>query len=167
MTNTVGRRVSVGFRGALIALVVAAGAVAPVSAASASSGPQEVTIYHCANDVTNSDTWSAGGALNDAGTVAVLNKLFPGKSPNTMSPIIVPTIEFDGAYGSFVMTNTIRYLSLTEPSNVFRFVGTWRISSGTGAYVGIQGQGQNTGTYDLNAGMFCTTYNGQVQLVGP
>jgi hypothetical protein len=166
MTKTIERRASLGFRAAVIALVIAVGTVAPVSAAAASAGPQDITIYHCVNENTQSDTWSANGAVNDAGTVTVLDKLIPGVSPHTRNPIIIPTIEFDGAYGSFVMTNTIRYLSLTAPDQVYPFVGTWRITGGAGAYAGIQGQGQNTGTNDLNTGMFCTTYTGQVQLVG-
>jgi hypothetical protein len=89
-----------------------------------------------------------------------------GNSPNTQSQILIPTIEFDSADCSFVMTNTFT----TTPPRIRMSGSLWahgRISGGTGAYAGLQGEGMNTGSVNSDNTGFCTTYTGQVRPVGP
>jgi hypothetical protein len=120
-----------------ILAVVAAALTALVSTAKATS-PEPVTI---AGTVTQfgpppdfQGVWQSFGGISDAGSF-VETEIHPtGALPN--SPVVgvfQAVIVFTGARGTITITQQAQYTSFPE--------GTWKISSGTGAYARVSGHG--------------------------
>ncbi len=107
-------------------------------------------------------TFSAEGAIADAGTFATENHNFGGIGAPTF--FVVNTIYvFEGALGTFTLRTHIEN-SLTATPNIWTSDGTWVVQGGTGAYRDLRGQGEVTGTIDETAepALFLRTFTGDV-----
>jgi len=107
--------------------------MAPTSAA-ALAMPTSVTIHTLRTDA---DTWSATGAITDVGTFVDPTEFFAGSSST-----FHVTRVFTGVDGSFTVVGNVRILASSDPDVGFFVVGTWAITSGTGAYANAHGRGR-------------------------
>ena len=90
-----------------------------------------------------SGTFTASGAVNDAGTTRTIDR-FPAPERSTRAPLVVDGAEaFEGAQG----TIRIAYTGVFTPASagVFEGRGTWHTTGGTGAYRRLHAAGEWTG----------------------
>jgi hypothetical protein len=128
------RRESAMRKGILILATAAVGLwlMVPASAA-ASAMPTSVTIHTLRSDT---DAWFATGAITDAGTFVDPTEFFAGSSSTFHA-----TRVFTGDDGTITTVANVRILASSDPDVGFFVVGTWAITSGTGAYANVHGQG--------------------------
>ena len=111
--------------------VVASWLLAPTQAG-ASSVPTDVTIHTLRTDT---DTWSATGAITNAGTFVDPTAFFGGPATFHVHR------TFTGDNGTFNVTGNVRILPSSNPDVGFYVVGRWAITSGTGVYANAHGGG--------------------------
>ena len=133
------------------ASIVAASLAVPMAAA-ASSIPGSVTIHTLRTDT---DTWSATGAFTDAGTFVDSTEFFGGSSSTFHA-----RRTFTGEDGTFTTVGNVRILPSSDPNVGFYVVGRWALTSGTGAYATMHGQG--TIDEELVASGLVGTWTGEV-----
>ena len=146
---------------AAVSLVVV-GAAGP--SASAAEPADVVIVAHTERGCPQPDscTFSASGAIVDAGLVAGV--LVHAGAPN--SPV-TGTAQYDVALHGANGTLTVRLqarLSLTDVPWQLREEGEWVVVAGTGAYAGARGQGRTIGIRDYALQSLDLTYTGRVQL---
>jgi hypothetical protein len=103
------------------------------TSAGASAMPTGVTIHTLRSDT---DTWSATGAITDAGTFVDPTEFFAGSSST-----FHVTRVFAGDAGRFTVVGNVRIVPSSDPDVGFFVAGTWAITSGTGAYANAHGRG--------------------------
>ena len=141
----------------VLALIVLALPFAPGAAA---SERRAVTIETEKPFGPSPGTFSATGAISDAGTFVNASFVFGGiGAPNFVS--VHAQQRFEGALGTFTLRANIKETE-TEDPNVLTDEGAWAVVDGTGAYQTLRGGGQVTGTADDNAGVISRTYTGTV-----
>jgi hypothetical protein len=122
-------------------LVAAACAAALASAAGPADAapPRPVTIAlhgHLTGPTTVQGTWESSGAFSDSGTYTEVARFVgPSSAPRT----IHVEQRMDGARGTFVIRADALVISLA-PMVQFAH-GSWRMSSGTGAYEEVHAGG--------------------------
>jgi uncharacterized protein DUF3224 len=104
-------------------------------------------------------SWSSSGAFTDSGTWTSDRRVFGGlPSPNVL--VVGQLLStHTGSAGTF----GLRFEGLSNATTGGAFTGTWQVipQSGTGAYVGLQGQGT---WVNANNGVTSTfTLTGRVQ----
>jgi hypothetical protein len=137
----------------LLGLVV----LALVPAALPASATEAVTI-ETERQGFGSGTFSASGAIADAGTFTVQT---PRGSPRNL----ITTETYVGDLGTFTLKRRISVTPTDDP-NVRAVEGTWVMIDGTGAYAGLEGEGTVTGVIvgDGPTEKFFFTYTGEVDL---
>jgi hypothetical protein len=138
---------------ALAVLVVSWLALNTVPAVAASA-PADVTIHTLRSDT---DTWSATGAIIDSGPFVDPTEFFAGSSSTFHA-----TRVFTGDDGTFTIVGNVRILASSDPDVAFFVVGTWAITSGTGAYSGMHGGGSIFEEFVLASESLVGTWTGQV-----
>jgi hypothetical protein len=134
----------------------------PLATGAAASQRDGVTIETQKPFGPSPGTFSATGAMSDAGTFFNSSIAFGGLgAPNFVSVHVTQT--FEGALGTFTLRADIKETA-TEDPNVLTDDGTWAVVDGTGAYETLRGQGQVTGTADDNIDVISRTYAGTVRL---
>ena len=128
-------------------------AVAPAQA-TVSSG---VTITSTVNLNTDpaTGTWTATGAVNDAGTLVEPRLKIVGNGELQITRVN------SGSEGTF----SLRILSKVtgvEPNGDVDFTGRWVVISGTGQYATLHGQGTRTAVFHADTGTVTETLTGQV-----
>jgi hypothetical protein len=116
--------------------------------------PEAMTIHTVGTLVNGSQagTFIATGAVADAGTYAFhedVHRDFNFGAIGSQTFGIVRSVEyFSGTGGTFALLSVIKY-TLTDDPQAFAVTGTWTVQSGTGAYEGLHGQGNLTGSITL------------------
>jgi len=141
--------------GALLAtaLVLVASLLAGAFAASAAATPPQPVRFSSSIVVGPfTGTWSASGAVNDAGTLTEPFVNFVGSGQLHIDRVLT------GSSG----TITIRIQStLTRiDGNVATFVGQWVVVSGSGSYANLHAGGERSATLDFTTGIVSETLTG-------
>lgn len=104
-------------------------------------------VGNLCTEVVSSGTWTASGAIDDAGTV-------------TGSPIADRIHErvLIGTDGTIHATLAFTFLKIGETG--FVHTERWWITSGTGAYEGLRGRGTGGGTAVFSGDSICPTVTG-------
>jgi hypothetical protein len=136
---------------AVVATCLVAGA-APVLA---SSGPASVTIETLRSSA--GDTWSATGAITDAGTFVDPTEFFGGSSSTFHA-----TRVFSGGKGTFTAVADVRIVSSSDPDIGFYVVGRWVVTGGSGAYATLRGGGSISEEYVIASDSLVGTWTGTV-----
>ena len=132
-----------------------------IPAVSASATPPETITIDTYRERGSPGTFSLSGVITDSGTFTTANLVFSGiGAPNFL--IIHATYEFVGSLGTFILRTQITE-TLTADPNVLTGNGNWVILSGTGAYEGLNAQGEITGVTDenLEPDVFIRLYTGK------
>ena len=142
---------------ALSALVVVLSA-ASLAVASPSSASTRLAVAISSQIDLSTDpatgTWTATGAIADAGTLTEPFLKFVGNGQLHIERVLT------GEQG----TITLRIQSTLTGviGDIAKFTGYWVIVSGTGAYADVHGQGLRTATVDLNTAIATETLTGDV-----
>jgi hypothetical protein len=128
-------------------------AVAPAQA-TVSSG---VTITSTVNLNTDpaTGTWTATGAVNDAGTLVEPRLHLGGDGTLQITRVN------SGSNGTFTL-RILTKVSGVEPSGDVDFTGSWVVISGTGQYATMHGHGDRTAVYHPDTNTVTETLTGQV-----
>jgi hypothetical protein len=146
--------------------VVLAGSLAflaAVTGPAAATQPQDVSIEaHTVRDCPGpgSCVFVATGAITDSGTVTtdfVRATALP--SPTVGTAQYVRT--FHGQLGSLTILLNSRITATNDPT-LWDELGHWLIVSGSGAYSGLLGQGEESGIRDFANQSLDAVYTGQV-----
>jgi hypothetical protein len=127
--------------------------------ASVSAQPVAVAITMARDFNVGSDTWTATGAINDAGLFTDV-AFFAGHSL---------TLHGDRTLVGLLGTLTLRYdvrLTATNDPNVLAVGGRWSAISGTGAYATASGAGPIDELFNAGAGTVIGVWSGFL-VVGP
>jgi hypothetical protein len=149
--------------------LLAAGTLVTGSSAQNSAAPEEFTLELDANFIAQSPGhWESSGAFTDEGKILAVTKHEPNGYPHSRGPLsVIETLS--GSSGTFTWKFTRNFTPVTPgpPAGpVFLTNGNWQMISGTGAYIGITGQGTFTGTLNVETGDFHDSYKGHVKLGG-
>ena len=140
---------------ALLALQLLA--LAPTAVA---SQPDTVAIETQKPFGPSSGTFSAVGAIADAGTFA--NTSFNASARGAPRfGIVHATQLFEGTSGSFTLRINVTFTFSDDP-NVLLDEGTWAVIDGTGADATLHGQGKIKGTENETTGVIRRTYTGSL-----
>jgi hypothetical protein len=128
-------------------------AVAPAQA-TVSSG---VTITSTVNLNTDpaTGTWTATGAIDDAGTLVEPRLNLGGDGTLQITRVN------SGSNGTFTL-RILSKVSGVEPSGDVDFTGSWVVISGTGQYATMHGHGDRTAVYHPDTNTVTETLTGQV-----
>jgi hypothetical protein len=124
----------------------------------ASSAPAPVTIHTLRSDT---DTWSATGAIVDSGPFVDPTEFFAGSSS-----VFHATRVFSGEEGTFTVVGTVRIIPSSDPDIAFTVVGRWAVTDGTGAYSGMHGGGWIFEEFVLASSSLVGMWTGQVVFAG-
>jgi hypothetical protein len=138
---------------ALAVLVVSWLALNALPAVGASA-PADVTIHTLRSDT---DTWSATGAISDSGPFVDPTEFIAGSSA-----MFHATRTFSGEEGTFTAVATVRIVPSSDPDISFTAVGRWAVTSGTGAYSGMHGGGSVFEEFVPVSESLVGTWTGQV-----
>jgi hypothetical protein len=105
--------------------------------------------------------FSAAGAIEDSGTFALVDRHESSSAPNFVINHLKQTFVTEN--GTFTMRVQIKETgAVPGDPTVLNGSGRWVITSGTGAYEGIHGQGAVSGLADFENGVIDRTYTGNV-----
>jgi hypothetical protein len=106
----------------------------------------ELVRLRDAAGTTLSATFSATGAIDDAGTFTVEDVHIGAIGAPTFG--LVQTLNrLVSEDGTFIVQETHKFTETTT-AGVFAVEGTWVVRGGTGDYAGLHGQGTTTGQID-------------------
>ncbi len=127
----------------------------------AEAKPEPVTIEVVATRGSDG-TFSASGAVVDAGTVTTEPRFSAGGAPGFL--IIHATEVFSGELGTFTIKRQVKVAPADTPG-ISTGTGTWVVIHGTGDYATLRGQGTITLVLDetVQPAEFTFTFTGQAQ----
>jgi hypothetical protein len=143
--------------------VIAAAIAGPfrIAGVGASGGPQPITI-HIQKPVGAGTTgaFQASGALTDSGTV-VNNDFDRHVAAYPTNETLEISATLFGSGGNLTVQMEIRVTQSGEPGIEYED-GRWQLVAGTGAYAGLQGEGDETAVVDHNQGEVWRSLTGEV-----
>jgi hypothetical protein len=145
--------------GLAVGIAVAPSSAAPAGADVARSGSEHVvgtvsfeSVVHLAGNLTASTTagsFAVAGMLTDSGSETGSGRFAGGGATPSGPNILHATQTFTGAHGTITISLVGDFGPL--PAQTAQGVGTWTITSGTGAYAHAHGFGQWRAVADFTA----------------
>ena len=148
---------------ATFAAVLAIGMLSPSALAQSSAAPDNFRLELSENFITMSPGhWEASGAFTDVGVIQDV----PKHDIHGASVSVIITLA--GAHGdiTFNWTRINRFQPGEQGNPAALTSGAWKMLSGTGAYVGITGNGTFDGTINFETGDIHDIFKGHVRLSG-
>ena len=123
--------------------------------------PRDITIaQHTSRGCVTPCVFAATGALTDSGTVTL-----DAEHDSAIPSPVVGTAHFVRTLHGQLGTLTIQLNTLLTPTDVpwlLHEQGRWVLVDATGAYAGLQGEGEESGTRDFRLMRLDVVYTGQV-----
>lgn len=147
-----------------VALGLAACATLAIPLAASGEKSNQLVIGARFSLATGTGTFSACCAVNDSGSASLEITSF---EVHGNEGVFEATNTFDGADGSFTIairgtTGPLTIDGVDNPRHIAR--GKWRITSATGDYVGLRGQGALTAMSDFAADTLTAVDDGVAKL---
>ena len=132
-------------------------AIWPAVAPAQATVSTEVTITSTVNLNTDpaTGTWTATGAVNDAGTLVEPRLHLGGDGTLQITRVN------SGSEGTFTL-RILSKVSGVEANGDVDFTGSWVVISGTGQYATMHGHGDRTAVYHPDTNTVTETLTGQV-----
>lgn len=153
----------------LCVAMLTCGMFATSGAAQNSAAPNDFQLNLTGNFLTlDPGNWVSSGAFTDQGVIESVSKHEPNGNPahvfNNLS--VIETLSSNK--GSFTWKFTRRFMPVPGDTpaerTTVRTSGAWQLTSGTGVYSGITGEGTFTGTVNFLTGDLQDTFTGHVRL---
>ena len=137
-----------------IALVVGLAVALAAAPAALGSSPQSVVFTMARDFNVGSDTWSATGAVADAGPFTDDPAFFAGHSLTLHGDRTLT-----GRFGTLTLRFDVRLIPTSDP-NVFAVTGRWSALRGTGSYAALHGAGTVDEVFNVAAGTVGGNWSG-------